>query len=625
MSVPTLPIRVCCFALLAVAGLRAQATLPPEPVPLDSLAAFRAPSANWRLAADVAGDPRREKTLAAIDGSGVLVCNPGTTKETRGHLFTAWDHGDLELDLDFLLPPGSNSGVYLQGRYEVQLFDSWGVREPKYGDCGGIYQRWDPQRGAGHEGYEGHAPRANACRAPGLWQHLRIEFQAPRFDANGKKTKNARFAKVVLNGFVIHENVEVTGPTRSAAFADEQPLGPLMIQGDHGSVALRRLAVKRFGPEPIRVENLRYKLFAGDFKQVGAYDAMTPTREGALEKFAHSAVEKSGKFALVFTGSLVVPRDGVYRFATESFAPARLVLDGRVVVLPLDRGSQPGLVTLKAGPHDFRLDLVHATNARPSLELVAEGPGVAPQTLTVREREPRMGRRSSDTAAKQLPVEPKDHVLVQRGFVPFEPRKRLYAVSVGTPAGVHYAYDFETGSLLRAWRGNFINAAEMWEGRGNDQIAKPDGPALTFNGKPTIALIEYAQNGDWPEQPDALWSSQGYVLEGGEQPVFLAHLAELAVRDRIAAAAEGRGLTRTIEVSGKLPSWSAWVLLAEAASITPQPDGSGWVIGAREWYLDWPARAGRQPVLRTVNGKQQLAVPLTGAALGKPISYTIVW
>ena len=102
-------------------------------------------------------------------------------------------------------------------------------------------------------------------------------------------------------------------------------------------------------------------------------------------------------------------------------------------------------------------------------------------------------------------------------------------------------------------------------------------------------------------------------------------MSELAVRDRIGAAPEGKGLTRTLQMKGKLPSWSAWVLLAEAETITRQPDGSGWIIGAREWYLDWPSDAARQPVVRSVNGKQQLAVPLTGATLEKPITYSIVW
>jgi hypothetical protein len=618
--------RIFWLPLLASVAL-AQSALPPEAVPCDSWAAFRNPGTNWKLAADVAGDPRHDKVLAAQEGTGVLICNPGTDKPARTHLFTAWEHGDLEADLDFLLTPGSNSGVYLQGRYEVQLFDSWGKREVTSGDCGGIYHRWDPKRGAGQEGYDGTAPRANACRAPGLWQHLHIEFQAPRFDSAGKKTRNARFVKVVLNGFVIHEDVEVTGPTRSAAFNDEKPLGPLMIQGDHGPVALRRLAVKRFGADTIAISDLHYKLYTGELKAIGSYDHSTPKSEGVPERFSHSAVEKTGKFALVFTGRLNAPRPGAYRFVVESTDPSRLLIDGKPVVTPLDRGSQPGIVTLGAGSHEFRWDVIHASNARPNLDLVAEGPGIAPRALTVRERTEGRGGRGPRAAAskKAILVEPKDRVLLQRGFVPFEPRKRLYAASVGSPAGVHYAYDFDTAALLRVWRGSFVNATEMWEGRGEPQLARPDGPALTLDGKPTVALIEYAANGDWPDTPDALWSSGGYILEPDGQPVFQAKLAGLGITDRIAALPDGHGLIRTLGFKGSLPSWSTWVLLAEADRITAQPNGDGWIIGDREWYLDWPADAVKRAVVRTVNGKCELAVPLSTASLTQPVTYSIIW
>jgi len=622
MAYPSGFARLLLVVSLAALGLTpARASLPPEPLRLDSLSGFRTSGSNWKIGGAVAGDPRREKPLNLTAGTGVLGCSPGKTPETKGHLFTDWEHGDLELDLEFLLTPGSNSGVYLQGRYEVQLFDSWGVLKPTPGDCGGIYSRWDAARGAGKESYDGHAPRANAARAPGLWQTLHIEFEAPRFDATGKKSRNARFAKVVLNGYTIHENVEVTGPTRSSAFNDEKAVGPLMFQGDHGPVALRNLAVKRFGTDTIAVTEIRYQLHAGDFKQIGSYDQKTPQSEGTPEPFAHSAIEKSGKFALVFTGTLVAPRAGTYFFEVESGSPARVQIDGRTVVTPLDRGSQPGTVELTAGKHPFRLDFVHSTNARPSLELVAEGPGIARRALTVRERNP----RPPGPRGKEVAVDPTDRILLQRGFVPFEPRKRLYAASVGTPAGVNYAYDFETGAVLRAWRGAFINTADMWEGRGNDQVAQANGPALTFNAKPAVALIEYAQRNDWPDQPEALWSSRGYTLESDGQPVFLSQLSELTIRDRIAPTADGRGLTRQLELAGKLPSWSTWVLLAEASIITPQPDGQGWIIGEHEWYLDWPANAPRQPVVRTVGSKQQLAVLLTAATLAQPITYSIIW
>jgi hypothetical protein len=118
------------------------------------------------------------------------------------------------------------------------------VKEPKYGDCGGIYERWKDDKG-----YEGHAPRVNASRPPGQWQTFDVVFRAPRFDANGQKIANAKFIKVVHNGKLVHENVEVTGPTRAASFEDEKPIGPLMLQGDHGPVAFRNIRLRPIEPQ----------------------------------------------------------------------------------------------------------------------------------------------------------------------------------------------------------------------------------------------------------------------------------------------------------------------------------------------------------------------------------------
>src|SRR4051812_37442676 len=95
------------FAVLAIAAsTQAQAPLPPEPVRFDSPTAFKPMTENWKIAGDLAGDPRHEKTLSGTPGTELIICNPGKTKETRGHLFTSWEHGDIELDLDFLMTTG---------------------------------------------------------------------------------------------------------------------------------------------------------------------------------------------------------------------------------------------------------------------------------------------------------------------------------------------------------------------------------------------------------------------------------------------------------------------------------------------------------------------------------------
>jgi hypothetical protein len=208
-----------------------------HPLVTDGLAAWRGDTGTWVVAGAAMPDPAHPGRLLTRPGSGVLVNGPeGRTTDLLSRL----EHGDAEVHVEFMVPEGSNSGVYLQGRYEIQVFDSWGVEEPGFADCGGIYQRWQDE-----QGFEGHPPRVNASRPPGEWQTFDIVFQAPRFDAAGAKTANARFVKVVHNGVVVHEDVEVTGPTRASTFEDEKPRGPLMLQGDHGPVAYRNVVLRK--------------------------------------------------------------------------------------------------------------------------------------------------------------------------------------------------------------------------------------------------------------------------------------------------------------------------------------------------------------------------------------------
>lgn len=142
-----------------------------------------------------------------------------------GDLVTREAFGDGLYHVEFRTPAmpeaegqaRGNSGVYLQGRYEVQVLDSHGLA-PGPGDCGALYGK--------------RAPSVNACRPPERWQSYDIEFRAPRFDASGVKSANAR-ASVWHNGMRIHDEVEIDGPTASGS-ADEAALGPLMLQ-DHGN------------------------------------------------------------------------------------------------------------------------------------------------------------------------------------------------------------------------------------------------------------------------------------------------------------------------------------------------------------------------------------------------------
>jgi hypothetical protein len=201
---------------------------------------WRPPTGEWFMAGSVGLDANRPRRLAAASGKGILVNGPMGKTE---NLLTKQKFGDLEAHIEFLIPRRSNSGVKFEGLYEIQIFDSWGVKTPKADDCGGIYPRAEMEP-TYHHIDDGIPPRVNAARPPGEWQTLDVVFQAPRFDDGGKKTANARFVKVVLNGQVIHENVELKTPTGHAWHNREIATGPLLLQADHGPVAFRHLRVR---------------------------------------------------------------------------------------------------------------------------------------------------------------------------------------------------------------------------------------------------------------------------------------------------------------------------------------------------------------------------------------------
>ncbi len=132
---------------------------------------------------------------------------------------------DFELHVEFRTPfephlvdqKRGNSGVYLQKRYEIQVLDSFGL-DGAHDECGGLYQQ--------------HRPLVNMALPPLAWQTYDIDFRAARFDEAGGKSEPARVT-VRHNGVVIHDDVELAGPTGLGAPETPEP-GPIFLQ-DHGN------------------------------------------------------------------------------------------------------------------------------------------------------------------------------------------------------------------------------------------------------------------------------------------------------------------------------------------------------------------------------------------------------
>ena len=161
------------------------------------------------------------------DSAGWKLVDGGAMEVTGGNIITKEKFGgSFKLHVEFRVPympkasgqGRGNSGVYVQGRYEVQVLDSYGLKS-KNNDCGGIY--------------EIAAPLVNACKAPTVWQSYDIEFHSPKCE-NGKKVAPGRIT-VYHNGVKIHDNVALTKDNTTAGLGgDPCTPGPIMLQ-DHGN------------------------------------------------------------------------------------------------------------------------------------------------------------------------------------------------------------------------------------------------------------------------------------------------------------------------------------------------------------------------------------------------------
>jgi hypothetical protein len=150
----------------------------------------------------------------------------GAMEVRGGNIATKRQFGDFTLHIEFRSPfmptargqGRGNSGVYLQNRYEIQVLDSYGL-EGLDNECGGIYQI--------------ARPRVNMCAPPLQWQTYDIEFKAARFDADGKKVRNAVLT-ARHNGVTIHESLEIPRLTGGSLLGDDKEPGGIYLQ-DHGN------------------------------------------------------------------------------------------------------------------------------------------------------------------------------------------------------------------------------------------------------------------------------------------------------------------------------------------------------------------------------------------------------
>lgn len=594
------------FLIMCSAGLalNQKAVGQSSQISLQDLSAFKDPGSSWQIVGDVNANLEKQNILRTGKGTGILVNLPG--KRNHGQdLFSGFEHGDIDLELDYMMAAGSNSGIYLQGRYELQLLDSWGVKTPRPGDNGGIYERWDDSRGKGNEGFEGYAPRQNVSKAPGLWQHLKVAFQAPRFDASGKKTANARILRVELNGVMIHENIELNGPTRGAiGGGDEKAAGPLRIQGDHGAVAFRNISIRQYNTPLPELTGLQYTAYAGPVGRDADFSKLKELAKGNADALTANSPVLANEYALAYKGTLHVKEAGEYNFSLNTSGGG-----GMIRVNNKDGRGNRAKENLSAG--NVPVEIWYARSNQwdsPSLGLSVSGPGL---------REVYFGDAITPDQTDPILLDaPSNTILRSFMDVPGQP-KVVHAVSVGSPEKVHYTYDMDRGMIVQVWRGDFLETTPMWHERGNG-TSRPQGAVQRF-GIPYFTLGRLAGQQDaWiADTTGSGYRPKGYVLDEQDRPTFRYQIFGSAVTDQIRVSADGHGIQRELTVAS--PAADLYAKLAEGAQIEVL-DKDMYVVDGRSYYLQLQDAGGAKPFVRDANGRKELIIPVRGR-----LSYSILF
>ncbi|MFH5883319.1 family 16 glycoside hydrolase [Halalkalibaculum sp. DA3122] len=598
-----LPWSALLLWMVLVTGVHAQDS---NTVLLDDLSYFEDPAGSWQLAGGVTASLDEDNAISISGGEGILVNNPGDPHQGED-LYTRLQHGDIDLSLEYMMPRGSNSGIYLQGRYELQLHDSWTVKVPTAAHNGGIYQRPADAKGP----RQGYAPRQNASRAPGLWQHLELSFQAPRFDENGRKIANARLLRAELNGVPIHENVELMGPTAGAYGDGEVPKGPLRFQGDHGPVAFRNVEITPYNRPAPSVGDLRYQLYEGVFTEEPDLDTLTVDRTGSSDLLtAHLGVLPE-QFLLRYTGMLDIEEPGSYNFALDVAGGAGLLRIADQQVIPVD--DTEGRAELNSGKIPFELLYARRGDwSTPNIELSVSAEGLREHVLSDQRFTGQSDRNPIYVHAREKPL--------LRSFMDLPEGDRLtHAVSVSSLEQLHYTYDLNHGSLVQAWRGEFLDVTPMWYSRG-DGSSRPNGSVEYMLEEPALSVNKMEdEQAPWKrDRTGTGFKSGGYNLDDNDNPEFTYTVFGTTVNDRIQTVRDGGGLKRTIRMSGPLEQ--RYVRIGVGESIK-QAGENRFLVDDQSYYIQLESPGGADNVIiREIDGHQELILPARPT-----IHYTILF
>ena len=202
----------------------------PVDAPSDAVVLFD----GQNLSAEWTNNDGNEAGWTVADGSV-------TVKRGAGVIKTKRQFNDFQLHIEWRSPSEvvgesqgrGNSGIFLQGLYELQILDNYNNRTYRNGQAGSLYKQ--------------HPPLVNVCKGPGVWQMYDVIYTAPRFNPNGTYF-TPPYVTVIHNGVLVQNHVALRGPTEYIGipeyFVKAHGAGPIILQ-DHGNpVSYRNIWIR---------------------------------------------------------------------------------------------------------------------------------------------------------------------------------------------------------------------------------------------------------------------------------------------------------------------------------------------------------------------------------------------
>ncbi|PCE66364.1 hypothetical protein B7P33_03440 [Sediminicola luteus] len=508
--------------------------------PLQDLSGFESVQGNWQIAGAVAVDPSIDSNKKAIPFSkkelkkrkkqGLSLVPPSAISLTAGQgvlvqpspekakLSTSWEHGNLDLEFDLLLAQGGQATLWLQGSYPIQLSDSWNTAVLNPQDMGGVPLT--------HGDYKGKAPNANAAKAPGLWQHVKLRFLTAVPETGDSKGSPARLEFLEINGQRVQEQLLLTGPSPKTQ-------APLTLEG-HG-VALKNLSYKLLNACTASWSALGYKTYKGKIDSFENMATMPVEFSGEADLIDVRAAQRNGNYGIYFKGALDIQEKDTYTFSAAFHGDTQTTING-IPMKPSGWGQQK--LTLALDPGEYIVEIRNKKGYRnaPKFGLWVSGSSTLPKALHTAASVPLQPSRMGSPIFINVGQKPE----LVRAFYDYEgdSKQRLtHSMAVGDPSGIHYVYDLKQGNLACVWKGDFLNASPMWDGRGNGTYRLRGARQHIYNA-PTVS-------GD-----EVDLTPKGYSVDAKSGlPTFEYSLGNTQISDRIKPNGNG-GLQRIISGNG---------------------------------------------------------------------------